>query len=104
MQNPKYAADFNELIGVCKERNVAVQTIKSVAQRLWKDEEEQTMDTWYKPLEEGTHIEKAIHWVLDENPIFIPTPGETEILSKVLAAADSYSPGSGPRGRGRWND
>jgi aryl-alcohol dehydrogenase-like predicted oxidoreductase len=96
MQNPEYASDFNELIGVCKERNVAVQAIKSVAQRLWKDEEEQTMDTWYKPLEDGTHIEKAIHWVLDENPVFIPTPGETEILSEVLAAADSYSPGSGP--------
>ena len=96
MQNPEYAKDFNELIGVCKERNVAVQTIKSVAQRLWKDEEEQTMDTWYKPLEAAEDIKKAVHWVLNENPVFIPTAGETEILPRVLAAADSYRPGSGP--------
>ena len=31
MQNPIYKADVEQLLAVCKERNVAVQTIKSLA-------------------------------------------------------------------------
>ncbi|MCG3222689.1 MAG: aldo/keto reductase, partial [Candidatus Heimdallarchaeota archaeon] len=35
MQNTRYAADFSALIELCHERNVAVQTIKSIARRPW---------------------------------------------------------------------
>ena len=35
MQDAHYAAAFDRLVAVCSERNVAVQTIKSIARRPW---------------------------------------------------------------------
>ena len=35
MLNPRYAADFEALVARCRERQVAVQTIKSIARRPW---------------------------------------------------------------------
>ena len=40
MQNPQYAADFEALVKVCQERNVAVQTIKSLVRRPWGEREQ----------------------------------------------------------------
>ncbi len=37
MQNERYAADFEAVMKLCAERNVAVQTIKGLARRLWGD-------------------------------------------------------------------
>jgi aryl-alcohol dehydrogenase-like predicted oxidoreductase len=36
MQNPRYAADLTALVTLCRERHVAVQTIKSIARRPWE--------------------------------------------------------------------
>jgi aryl-alcohol dehydrogenase-like predicted oxidoreductase len=36
-QNPAYRGDAERLFEVCRERNVAVQTIKSVARRRWRE-------------------------------------------------------------------
>ena len=35
MKNPQYAADFEALMAVCQQRNVAVQTIKAITRRPW---------------------------------------------------------------------
>jgi aryl-alcohol dehydrogenase-like predicted oxidoreductase len=35
MQNPQYTADFEMLLAMCQERNVAVQTIKSITRGPW---------------------------------------------------------------------
>src|SRR5262245_39326801 len=35
MQNSQYAADFEALLAICRERNVAVQTIKSIVRAPW---------------------------------------------------------------------
>ena len=45
MQNPGYAADFVELLRLCNERNVAVQTIKSITRAPWGDHAH-TRSTW----------------------------------------------------------
>ncbi len=37
MSQPEYRADFDALIGLCRERGVAIQTIKSVARRRWEE-------------------------------------------------------------------
>src|SRR5579859_3981469 len=49
LQKPYYAENFNALLSTCQERNVAVQTIKSIAYRPWMDREH-TRSTWYAPL------------------------------------------------------
>ena len=89
MQNPQYLADFEALVAICQERNVAVQTIKSIARGPWGDKE-QTRRTWYDPLEDQAAIDRAVHWVLDRQGLFLNTVGETQLLSKVLAAASRF--------------
>jgi predicted aldo/keto reductase-like oxidoreductase len=86
MQNPQYATDFEALSAVCQERNVAVQTIKSLARRLLGDRP-QTRSTWYEPLEEQADIDRAVHWVLSRSDIFLITAGDIHLLPKMLDAA-----------------
>jgi predicted aldo/keto reductase-like oxidoreductase len=85
LQNPKYAADFDELMSICQMRNVAVQTIKSIARGPY--EGDRTHATWYKPLTEQADIDKAVHWVLSRTGVFLNTAGDIHVLPQVLNAA-----------------
>src|SRR5881628_887583 len=51
MQNDYYAENFNALVQTFQQRNVAVQTIKSIAYRPWMGRSH-THSTWYQPLED----------------------------------------------------
>jgi aryl-alcohol dehydrogenase-like predicted oxidoreductase len=89
MQNSYYAENFNALVATCQERNVAVQTIKSIAYMPWMGEEH-THATWYKPLEKQDDIDAAIWWVLARPGVFLATAGDIELLPKVLDAASRF--------------
>ncbi|MBV9229995.1 MAG: aldo/keto reductase [Chloroflexi bacterium] len=89
MQNPYYAENFNALLSTCQERNVAVQTIKSIAYRPWMGREH-TSSTWYEPLEDQKDIDLAVHWVLSQPGIFLNTVGDVKLLPKVLDAASRF--------------
>jgi aryl-alcohol dehydrogenase-like predicted oxidoreductase len=91
MGNAGYAAGFEALVAICQERNVAVQTIKSISSGPWK-EHEQTRATWYKPLEEQSHIDTMVHWVLSRPGIFLNSVGDIHLLPKVLGAAKRFDP------------
>ena len=90
MQNPEYAANMNKLLARAKERNVAVQTIKSVARRLWLDGADKFAATWYEPFTEQADIDKAVHWVLGNEQVFLNTLGDIHFLPKVLDAANRF--------------
>lgn len=89
MQDPQYAADVEALITVCRERGVAVQTIKSVALGPW-NEKPRTHRTWYEPLHSQDDVDRAVHWVLGHSGVFLNTAGDTELLPKVLDAASRF--------------
>src|SRR6266705_6993031 len=89
MQNPYYAENFKALLATCQQRNVAVQTIKSVAYKPWMGQPH-TRATWYKPLEEQQDIDMAVHWVLQQPSIFLITSGDIHLLPKVLDAANRF--------------
>lgn len=89
MQNPQYARDFEALMDICQERNVAVQTIKAVVHRPYGDHE-RTHATWYKPLVDQEAIDREIHWVLGRPGIFLNTVGDITILPMVLDAAERF--------------
>ena len=93
MQNPYYAENFNALLSTCQQRNVAVQTIKSIAYKPWMGRQH-TRDTWYEPLEDQQDIDLAVHWVLKRPGIFLNTIGEIHLLPKVLDAASRFQEGS----------
>jgi aryl-alcohol dehydrogenase-like predicted oxidoreductase len=89
MQDPRYAETFEALAAVCAERNVALQTIKSLARRRW-DGREHTAATWYEPLREQADIDLAVHWVLGRADAFLLTTGDVEILPRLLDAAQRF--------------
>jgi aryl-alcohol dehydrogenase-like predicted oxidoreductase len=88
MQDPRYAKTFNHLASTCAQRNVALQTIKSLAYRPWEGREK-TASTWYEPLTEQDDIDKAASWVLANEQVFLLTTGDVEILPKLLDAAEN---------------
>ena len=89
MQNRGYAEDFEALMALCHERNVAVQTIKSIARRPWLGRQA-TRTTWYEPMEDQAEIDRAAHWVLSRPGIFLNTVGDIHVLPKVLDAANRF--------------
>jgi predicted aldo/keto reductase-like oxidoreductase len=89
MQNAQYAADFVALLAMCQERDVAVQTIKSVARGPWGSRPK-THDTWYAPLDEQSAVDQAVHWVLGRPGVFLNTAADTSILEMVLDAAQRF--------------
>lgn len=90
MRNPQYAADFEELMGICQERGVAVQTIKAITQAPWGDRP-QTAATWYEPLRDQGAIDTAVSWVLGREGVFLNTVGDIHVLPKVLDAAERFA-------------
>jgi aryl-alcohol dehydrogenase-like predicted oxidoreductase len=89
MQNPQYTADFEALIALCRTRNIAVQTIKSLSRGPWNDKPK-IRATWYEPLEDQADIDLAVHWVLSRPGVFLNTVGDIHLLPKVLDAASRF--------------
>jgi aryl-alcohol dehydrogenase-like predicted oxidoreductase len=88
--NERYQKEFEEVVQACRERNVAVQTIKSLARGPWGITP-QNRNTWYQPLEDQADIDRAVHWVLGRPEVFLNTVGDVELLPKVLDAASRFS-------------
>jgi aryl-alcohol dehydrogenase-like predicted oxidoreductase len=89
MQLPYYAENFDALVATCRERNVAVQTIKSIALRPWAGRSH-TATTWYEPLTDQRDIDLAVWWVLGREGVFLNTVGDVDLLPTVLDAASRF--------------
>jgi aryl-alcohol dehydrogenase-like predicted oxidoreductase len=89
MQLPYYAENFEALSRTCAERNVAVQTIKSIAAKPWLGREH-THTTWYEPLQDQADIDLAVWWVLGRPGVFLNTAGDIDLLPLVLDAAERF--------------
>lgn len=86
MSQPGYAADFDALFAVCREKGVAVQTIKSVARRRWPEAPERAF-SWYEPLTEPEAVRRAVHWTLGHEGLFLNTSSDARLLETILVAA-----------------
>lgn len=89
MQDEVYEHDFELLFKMCQERNVAVQTIKTITRGPWATTE-RTRSTWYQPLETQSDIDLAVHWAMGRPGIFLNTVGDIHLLPRVLDAAARY--------------
>lgn len=89
MRDPRYAETFEQLAATCQERNVALQTIKSLAQKPWEGREH-TAATWYEPLTDQKDIDLAAHWVLGDPQVFLLTTGDVDVLPRLLDAAERF--------------
>ena len=88
-ENERYASDFEAVVRRCEERNVAVQTIKSLARGPWATTSP-THNTWYQPLADQADIDRAVHWIVGRAGVFLNTAGDLGLLPKILDAASRY--------------
>ena len=93
LQHDRYRGDVERLLAVCTERDVAVQTIKSVARRRWSDDDTSPRFAWYEPLADAGAIERAVRFVLARPGLFLTTSSDARLLRPTLDAAAS---GAGP--------
>jgi aryl-alcohol dehydrogenase-like predicted oxidoreductase len=89
MRLPYYAENFEALAATCAERNVAVQTIKSIARAPWGGRE-RTASTWYEPMTEQRDIDLALWWAMGRPGIFLNSAGDVDLLPRFLDAASRF--------------
>jgi aryl-alcohol dehydrogenase-like predicted oxidoreductase len=83
-----YRADAEELLGVCAANEVAVQTIKGVSRRRWREGDDRRRFAWYEPLTEAGAIGRAVKWVLGNPQMFLVTTSDATVMTRVLDAAE----------------
>ncbi len=84
-----YRHNVEELLALCAERQVAVQSIKSVARRRWPEGAEGRRFSWYEPLPPGDEaVARAVHLVLGRPQLFLNTSSDLRLLEPILQAAE----------------
>jgi aryl-alcohol dehydrogenase-like predicted oxidoreductase len=83
-----YRADVEELLGVCAANEVAVQTIKGVSRRRWREDDDRRRFAWYEPLTDDGAIGRAVRWVLGNPQVFLVTTSDATVMTRVLDAAE----------------
>jgi len=93
LQEDRYREEFETLYQQCVEKGVAIQTIKSIAKRRWKEDDASPKFSWYEPYRDDDVIERAVHFVLKRDHLFLNTTSDATLLVKIIAAAQSFSQG-----------
>ena len=88
-RNERYRQTFEEVLAICRERNVAVQVIKSIARGPWAASD-RTHATWYQPLEAQADIDRAMHWAMGVPGVHLNTAGDLTLLPRILDAAGRF--------------
>jgi aryl-alcohol dehydrogenase-like predicted oxidoreductase len=91
MQSPEYASDVERLVDLCANRSIAVQTIKSIARRRWREGDTQKRFSWYEPVKEPEALIRIVYWVLSQPNIFLNTSSDATLLPSILKAASEFS-------------
>jgi len=86
MSDDRYRADVEALLGVCEQRGVAVQTIKSVARRRWPDGA-RVQFSWYEPLADAEALARAVRYVLGRPGLFLNSSSDARLLRRTLETA-----------------
>lgn len=86
LQNEAYRRDVDALLEVCADRNVAVQTIKSVARRRWEDGDT-PRHSWYEPIRDESALDRAVRFVLASDQLFLNSSSDATLLRPILEAA-----------------
>jgi aryl-alcohol dehydrogenase-like predicted oxidoreductase len=87
LADPDYAADVEALLARCEQDGVAVQTIKSVARRRWRDDDAGPRHSWYEPLADPAALDRAVRFVLADPRLFLITSSDYGLLEPIVAAA-----------------
>lgn len=104
MQSAAFSADVDELVSLCVQRGVAIQTIKSIAKSRWESGYDGPRFSWYEPLRDPEAIERAVRFVLGREHVFLNSTSDAGVLPMVLDAASRARVGDLPTDADMKND
>jgi aryl-alcohol dehydrogenase-like predicted oxidoreductase len=87
LRSAAYRADVDALRELCNERQVAMQTIKSIARGRWSDHDG-VHYSWYEPLTDPAAIARAVRYVLGNDDLFLNTTSDARLVPLVVDAAN----------------
>jgi aryl-alcohol dehydrogenase-like predicted oxidoreductase len=90
MQDPVYAAAFERLYGECQDRGIAMQCIKAIARRRWREDDASKRFSWYEPIRDPEALRRAVYWVLHRPGTFLNTSSDATLLQATLEAARDF--------------
>jgi aryl-alcohol dehydrogenase-like predicted oxidoreductase len=88
--NPEYRKYAEELVEVCKAKDVGTMIIKSITKGPWGDKQH-TATTWYEPFWEMDDIQKGVNFALSYDVTGICTAGDTRVLPLVIQACENFT-------------
>lgn len=87
----EYRKHAEELIAVCKTKDVGTMVIKTVAKGPWEENQQHTATTWYEPFDNLDEIQRAVNFALSYDVTGLCTAGDTRVLPLVLEACDNFT-------------
>ena len=92
MKDQQYASEFETLYALCMENGVAMQTIKSIAKRRWREDDESPKFSWYEPIRQEDALRRAVHFVLSRPGVFLNSSSDATLLPSIIQAAEEFDP------------
>lgn len=89
--DPVFRRNAEDLLRLCRERDVGVMNIKAVCKGPW-GEQAKVYDTWYQPFDELGQIEPAVRFALSQDVTGLCTAGDMAILPLFLEACRRFTP------------
>jgi len=89
MGNPDFKKHAEELIAICKTKDVGTMVIKTVTKGPW-GERNKTATTWYEPFDQMEEIQQAVNFALSYDVTGLCTVGDIRILPLVLKACENF--------------
>jgi len=87
----QYRRDAGALLEECRQKDVGVHIIKTVAKDPWGDRPK-THSTWYEPFTDQATIDAAVAFVLSQPVTTLTSAGDVTVLPKVVSAAERFRP------------
>jgi aryl-alcohol dehydrogenase-like predicted oxidoreductase len=90
MGNPEFRKHTEELIAVCKAKDVGTMLIKTITKAPW-GERQHTASTWYEPFDKMEEIQRAVNFAMSYDVTGLCTAGDTRMLPLVLKACENFN-------------
>jgi len=88
---PEYRHNCEEILEICKQKDVGTMIIKSICKAPWGDREH-LFHTWYEPFTDPIMIQKAVNFALSQPVTGLCTVGDYRIFPQVFDACEHFTP------------
>jgi len=91
LSDPVYKHNTEELLNLCKVRDVGVMAIKAIARGPW-GEQPKRYNTWYQPFDDSLHIQQCVDFALSQAVTGLCTAADVNLLPAFLRACENHIP------------